>query len=50
MKCMECGSRDVEIQVWVNQKTNEIDYSSWDNTRDTWCNACGEHMGIEDAD
>lgn len=44
--CEECGSDDVEIKAFVNQKTNHADYSTYDDESDTWCNVCLGHNGI----
>lgn len=45
--CKKCGSEDVEIKVFVNQKTGYIDYSTYED-EDTWCNVCEDHTGVED--
>ena len=44
--CKECGSQQLEIQVWVNAKTNEhISYVYDDNdghwSDGKWCEECG---------
>lgn len=47
--CKGCGSDDVEIKVWQNQKTGETS-DCGDEDDDTWCNKCEEHAGITFAD
>lgn len=44
--CQECGSNDVEMQVWQNLRTNKIDDSDSDHF---YCNTCKEDTKIEPA-
>ena len=43
--CMNCGSDDVEIRVWLNLKTGMTDDGGCERD-DTWCKTCEEHAGI----
>lgn len=48
--CSNCGSKNVEVKVWVNPNDpKQIDFSSYE-TEDTWCGDCEEHAGIEDSE
>lgn len=43
--CNECGSDDVDVRNWQNQKTGEITECSGDR-EDTYCRTCQGHHGI----
>ncbi len=43
--CDNCGSDDVDIRAWQNQKTGEITECGGDRS-DTYCRACQGHYGI----
>ena len=43
--CSECGSDDVDVRNWQNQKTGEITECSGDR-EDTFCRGCQGHHGI----
>ena len=42
--CEECGSTDVEMRMWVNPNTEEIDGDCDDD--DCWCCNCQEHVKL----
>ena len=43
--CKRCGSANVEIRAFINQKTGFVDYSAIEEP-DTWCEDCEDHMGV----
>ena len=50
VRCMECGSDDVESVVWWNHATRETvgDFGSWDEADTKWCNNCAAHKRLDD--
>lgn len=42
----ECGSCDVEMKMWVNPNTSEINGNCSDRTEEegNWCRRCKEHV------
>ena len=44
-KCKVCGGHDVEVKAFINQLTEIVDYSVFEDA-DTWCNDCEDHTGI----
>lgn len=47
MVCQKCGSKSVDIKVWVDANTNEITGIASDgDSDDTWCNDCQDHTGL----
>jgi len=43
-ECRECGSKDIEMQLWVNLLTNK---TSEDGNSDIWCNDCEESTKLD---
>lgn len=50
-RCRVCGSKDIEIPMWVNMNTNipNGDYGS-DGDTDCWCKDCEDHTNYEEVD
>ena len=46
-QCCECGSHDVELKAWVNQKTGVIQYADIIEDDDVWCNNCENHVNVD---
>lgn len=46
--CAECGSCDIEMKMWVNPNTSEINGNCSDRTEeeDNWCRRCEEHVRL----
>lgn len=41
--CPQCGSKDVEVSVFVHiNNWKPVDHSDWYNS-DTWCPTCEDH-------
>jgi hypothetical protein len=46
--CAECDSKEVQIKMWVNPNTNNVDGEcSTDVMEDGWCEICNEHALIK---
>lgn len=43
--CRECGSEDIQVKMWANPNTNEIDELCDDEFPECWCNQCQEITG-----
>lgn len=41
--CVECGSKEIETQMWVKINTQEIVDENGDDC--VWCPCCGENTG-----
>jgi len=39
-KCSECGSTDLEVEVWMHLNNNEVHGDAGDTA---WCPECEEH-------
>ena len=37
-ECRDCGSKDIEIRVWLNLNTDKTNDDGGND--DTWCNEC----------
>lgn len=41
--CGICGSNDIEVEMWVNPNTMEINIDVDTSSDSCWCNNCGGH-------
>lgn len=46
--CLECGSKDVQQQAWVDLNTTNpnIDFFETNDIQDFWCKKCEAHTNI----
>tara|TARA_R110002110_G_scaffold152784_1_gene345726 strand:- start:119 stop:331 length:213 start_codon:yes stop_codon:yes gene_type:complete len=47
--CVECGSEDIQVAMWVNPNTGESDdwYGSGSSAETQWCHNCEEHCFVK---
>lgn len=46
--CSECGSGDIEVQMWVNMNTMEVNGDVYSGKAECFCNNCEEHTYYEE--
>jgi hypothetical protein len=44
--CENCGLNDVEQKQWVNPNTEALGEMVSEESNDTWCNNCNEHVDL----
>ena len=44
--CDDCGSANVQMQMWANPNTGEIDVDLQPDLKDCWCEDCEAHVSL----
>jgi hypothetical protein len=45
--CDTCGSKNVQMQMWVDPNTREIFDEISSDLKDNWCDDCEENVTLE---
>ena len=44
--CKKCNGTNIDVKAWVNQVTNNIEYSDYYENQDVYCLDCEESFGV----
>lgn len=45
--CSECGSKNVQMQMWVDPNTREVFDDVSSDLKANWCDDCEENVTLE---